>query len=134
MQPPGFEYSVLYIYLQDLIQLDHPFWGSSHNGADKCESLNQIRSGAHCALTLRMRLLRAVPTSGLTHVSVSLCRDDGLHGQGGPAQVSGAQHASPQPRHAAVHVSPSQTVSRGWNQPQGGAVREFLPVGGKSKS
>lgn len=40
-----------------------------------------------------------------------LCRDDGLHGQSGSAEVSGAQHASSQPRHAAVHVSPSQTVS-----------------------
>lgn len=43
---------------------------------------------------------------------VLFCRDVGLHGQGGPPQVSGAQHASSQPRHVEVHVSPSQTVRR----------------------
>lgn len=43
--------------------------------------------------------------------SPALChRDVRLHGQSGSFEVSGAQHASSEPRHTAVHVSPSQTV------------------------
>lgn len=53
----------------------------------------------------------------LTRSPALCCRDVGLHGQSGSSEVSGAQHASSQPRHAAVHVSPSQTV---------GAVQSLL--------
>lgn len=47
----------------------------------------------------------------LSNVGLALCcRDDGLYGQSGSSEVSGAQHAPSKPRHAEVHVSPSQTV------------------------